>query len=32
VGKVDANEKFRGGEIKVLPSARGKKVVISEEE
>ncbi len=32
VGKIDANEKFRGGEIKVLPSARGKKVFISEEE
>lgn len=32
VGEIDPNEKFKGGEIKVLPSARGKKVFISEEE
>ena len=32
VGKIDVNEKFLGGEIKVLPSVRGKKVFISEEE
>ena len=32
VGKIDPDKKFEGGEIKVLPSAREKKVFIVEEE
>jgi tRNA (cytidine56-2'-O)-methyltransferase len=32
VGRIDSSEKFNGGEIKVIPSIRGKKVFIAEEE
>ena len=32
VGRIDPSEKFNGGEIKVIPSIRGKKVFVAEEE